>query len=71
MPRTEEHFNEPKLIQHSPEDESFSDTVFGCFMDDLEIQGEVNYICLIERMETGFGKVVLEIGSEFPINLNL
>lgn len=55
-----------KLIYSSTE---FTDDEFGVYLDDLKLYPEIRYICLVERMERGYGAFKLEVHSTSPVAL--
>lgn len=56
-----------RLIYSSNE---FTDHEFGVYLDELQFYPDMTYICLIERMERGYGSVKLEVHSTSPVTLN-
>lgn len=56
-----------QLIYSSKE---FTDNEFGVYLDGLQFYPNMKYICLIERMERGYGGVLLEVHSTSPVILN-
>lgn len=56
-----------RLIYSSKE---FTDNEFGVYLDSLKFYPGLNYICLVERMERGYGSFKLEVHSTSPVALS-
>jgi hypothetical protein len=58
-------FDGSNLIASS---EEFSDSVYGVYLESIDLQAKTTYVALIERMESGYGSFSLHIYTEFPVD---
>lgn len=44
--------------------ENFDDNLYGLFINDLQLDGEAEYLVILERFESGTGDLILQIGCD-------
>lgn len=50
--------------------EEFTDNEFGVYLDGVQLYPDIKYICLVERMERGYGAFKVEVHSTSPVILH-